>query len=1086
MKTQIASSTARGALAPRRYELDWLRTLVVLGIVPYHALVIFGASSAVYIKSAQSNPALALVGGFVLTWGIPTIFLMSGAATRLALERRSPGAYVRERLSRLVVPMVLVALVFSPLQAYFILLSNPGLVSMSPVPIHDPEQLSNFGTFYGTYITLLFTTVRAYSPSIGTLALAHVWFIPRLLVVSLLTLLLIVCLRWYRRHGRYGQRVARVIHLKRLPAMALLGGGVVTALIVALLQPGWLNHLTEHWIFTDVWADFALDFALFICGYLIYGRRRLYTAVSDLRVVTLVLGLLCWAAVAGVTFAGKAPPASFAPVSLAYSTAVALSAWLLSLALLGFAMRYFTFTTRQQRYLTYAAFPVYILHMPILTVCAYYVLKLSLPWYVQLPLILAVTVVLAFGIFEFVIRRTPVTRFLFGVGARVPHDDTPTGFPPVPPGSSSPSLLESRGARTASAESSAPVEESDDASESNLAQLFRNRSRQYAGSIRWRKWGGESSGADTSVTYAGQQALVNRLISGLDALGARQGDMIGILSGTRWEWIVADWAIMGLGAATVTLYPTLPQETLAFILRDSGARFLFIEDETQFAKLRDVLDELPQLQRLFVFDECRDPLARERTVSFATLLSLSTRTAAEADEFAAECAQRIQPDTRAALIYTSGTTGQPKGVIHTHRTLLAQLAGTRAMLPTVHAGMRDTLFLPLSHVLGRLEHLFTLDRGAETTIHPSIEHLAQDIRITRPDILLGVPRIFEKAYAAVMEHQATASAVERMMFSWATRVGHDAIRYRPQRRSALPLALRLQLPVADALVFRRIRAAFGGQLQFAVSGGAPLDPSIAEFFYAVGIPLLEGWGLTETGGTFTLNRLDDFRIGTVGTPLPCHQVRIAADGEVLVRGPCVFPGYHNNVEATAEAFDADGWFHTGDVGVLDRDGFLTIIDRKKELIVTSGGKKIAPQLVEGLLKTDPLVSQACVYGDSKPYVVALLTIDWTAAGRWADREGVPYSTTHGLATSPALRAYLDRHVQRVNAHLARFEQVKYFDILDGDFTVDNGPLTPSQKIRRKAVNACYRERFEALYTSAHGEPVRATASHTETASAQAK
>jgi long-chain acyl-CoA synthetase len=264
----------------------------------------------------------------------------------------------------------------------------------------------------------------------------------------------------------------------------------------------------------------------------------------------------------------------------------------------------------------------------------------------------------------------------------------------------------------------------------------------------------------------------------------------------------------------------------------------------------------------------------------------------------------------------------------------------------------------------------------------------------------------------------------------------------------------------------------GGRLQFAISGGAPLDPAIIAFFHAVGIPLLEGWGLTETGGAFTVNQLDAFRIGSVGRPFPGHAVRIAADGEVLVRGPCLFVRYHNQPLATAEALDGDGWFHTGDVGTLDADGFLSIVDRKKELIVTAGGKKVAPQLVEELLKEDPLVSQACVYGDRKPYLVALLTLDETAVARWADQRHLAAANTvaasahtqaQAMLASAALRAHLDRHVALVNARLARFEQVKYYDVLSDDFTVNNGLLTPTLKIRRKAVNARYHAHFEQLY-----------------------
>lgn len=395
----------------RRYELDWLRTLVVLGVIPFHALVIFGASSAVYIKSTRPVPALALVGAFVLTWGIPLIFLMAGAASRLALEHRAPGAYIQERLARLLAPMVLAALVLSPVAIYFVLLSNPGLAGTSAVPIQHPERLRDFGAFYQTYLTLVVTTVREFSLSAGALVLGHLWFVPRLLIVSLLALPLVLTAR------RHGQRLAVLTRwIDRYPALLLVGGGVLVSLVTALFRPGWLDRLTSRWMVAGVWWEFILDFALFMCGYLIYARPRLLDAVRDLRGVMLVASLVCLAALASVQLAGKIPPStSFAPASLAFSVGLAVSAWLMSLALLGVVLRYFTFSTAVQRYLTYATFPVFVLHLPILTICAFYLLKVPLPWYVQLVLIIAATMLVSFGVFDLLIRRTPVTRFLFGV-----------------------------------------------------------------------------------------------------------------------------------------------------------------------------------------------------------------------------------------------------------------------------------------------------------------------------------------------------------------------------------------------------------------------------------------------------------------------------------------------------------------------------------------------------------------------------------------------------------------------------------------------------------------------------------------------
>ncbi|MGO8947273.1 MAG: AMP-dependent synthetase/ligase [Ktedonobacterales bacterium] len=592
----------------------------------------------------------------------------------------------------------------------------------------------------------------------------------------------------------------------------------------------------------------------------------------------------------------------------------------------------------------------------------------------------------------------------------------------------------------------------------NLAQLFRNCTAQFGDAVRWRQPQGQRWHA---VTYRQNQCLVNRVMSGLDALGAHPGDAIGILSHTRWEWVVADWAITGLGGMMTPIYPSLTPKMTAFLLRDAGVRFLFLEDATQYEKLVGIREGLPQLTRLILLDDAQvSPDAV--VISFAELMELGARSAEEADAFAAERAADIQPDDTAALIYTSGTTGAPKGVVLTHRTLLAQLAGAYTLLMTVTPGIVDLLFLPLSHVLGRLEQLLGFAIGSEMVIEPSLVNLTRDLPRVKPNVMVGVPLVYEKAYASLRRQVGTASTIQQTTFRWAEQVGHASVGLQQARRN-LPVNLRLQLVLADVLIFRRVRAAFGGRLQFAFSGGAPLDPDIVESFHAAGMPLLEGWGLTETGGAFTFNQVDCFRIGTVGKPYPGHELRIGEDGEILIRGPCVFPRYHNNPLATAEAFDTEGWFHTGDIGALDADGFLTIRGRKKDLIDTAGGEKIAPQQVEALLNRIPLVAQSCVYGDRKPYLVALLTLEWPAVRAWASAKGLAYHDVHELASSPALRAELDGHLAQVNQQLAHFEQVRHYGILAKDFTVENKQLTPTSKIRRSEIVERYRAQFEALY-----------------------
>ena len=599
------------------------------------------------------------------------------------------------------------------------------------------------------------------------------------------------------------------------------------------------------------------------------------------------------------------------------------------------------------------------------------------------------------------------------------------------------------------------------ATEANLAQLFRARTARYGDMTRWRQRFGQQW---RSASYRENQRLVNRAMCGLDALGIRRGDAVGILSGTRWEWLVADWAVIGLGAFTASLYPTLLPDTILFILRNSGARCLFIDNVQQYEKVRGIRAQLPQLEKIVIFDEDERALSDPMVLSFSALLRLSDRTDKEADAFAEDQARAIQPDDYSGLVYTSGTTGQPKGVVFTHRMVLAELIGAHSKLTTVHAGTIDVLWSPLAHGMGRLEHIFTLDYGGETVIVPSVLQLMRDLGEVRPDVLLAVPRLYEKAHAAMMARADALPAPQRLLFNWALKVGQRVVPIRQARRP-VPLGLRLQLAIADWLVFRRLRAAFGGRLQFALCGSAPIDPSIVTFFHAIGIPMIEAWGLTETTAALTINKLDNFRIGTVGAAYPGHEIRIAPDGEILARGPCIFSCYHNNPEGTAEALDKDGWLHTGDIGTLDQDGFLTIIDRKKDLIITAGGDKIAPQHLEALLNAIPEVAQACVYGDRKPYPVALLTLDWPTVRTWAAGCGLEVSDMRKVALSPELRAYLDAQVAQVNAKLQIFERVRSYGILTDDFTLENGLVTPTQKIRRNAITERYRGQFEQLYGS---------------------
>ncbi|MFI5271447.1 MAG: AMP-dependent synthetase/ligase [Ktedonobacterales bacterium] len=598
--------------------------------------------------------------------------------------------------------------------------------------------------------------------------------------------------------------------------------------------------------------------------------------------------------------------------------------------------------------------------------------------------------------------------------------------------------------------------------EVNLAQVFRNRAVTYGDAVRWREL---RPGQQRQMTWRENHELVNRVITGLDALGARPGDVLGILSATRWEWMAADWAIIGLGAACVTLYPSNTEAVCEFILTDSGAQYLFAENGTQYEKLLAIRERIPQVRVVVLFEDAERFPDDDWAMSFDALQRLSTRTAEQADAFAAERAGEIRPDDRFTLVYTSGTTGMPKGVVHTHATFLAQLDAVSQTLTAIQPGLSHVLFLPLAHIFGRLEHIHGYNRGTVTDICISFDHLAEDLHAAHPAMLFSVPRVYEKAYAAIASRVEKGSRAQQRIFSWAARTG-ALVAYRKERGQRLPLGLRLRYRLADRLVFHKVREALGGHLAFCVTSSAPLDLKILEFFNGAGVLLLEGWGMTELGGGFTLNTTQHYRMGTVGRVFPGHELRLADDGEMLVRGPCVFPGYHNNPEANAEAFEPGGWFHTGDIGTIDADGYVRIVDRKKDLIITAAGKNIGPQGVENELKQMALVSQACVYGDRKPYLVAVLTLDPAQAAAWAASHGVDATDAHALAGDPRLRAFMDEQLARVNSRLASYETVKYYAILPEDFTLENELLTPTLKIRRRAIYRRYGTVFEELYRPA--------------------
>ena len=542
---------------------------------------------------------------------------------------------------------------------------------------------------------------------------------------------------------------------------------------------------------------------------------------------------------------------------------------------------------------------------------------------------------------------------------------------------------------------------------------------------------------------------------GLAALGVERGDRLALLSENRYEWPVCDLAALGLGAITVPIYPTLTAAQVRYVLHDCAAKVVVVSTAMQLAKLQEIAPSLPALKAIVHLD--RAPAARPQDVSFAALLERGAeRRQAEPAAFRGAAAS-VSASDLATFIYTSGTTGDPKGAMLTHDNIASNV---RASLELVDISPADRClsFLPLCHIFERMAGLYAmLAAGATIAYAQSTETVAADAMETRPTILCGVPRFYEKVHARVMDSRRKMGWLSRTIFDWGLAQGRAQARAHFAGRRLDTLATRL----ADRLVGNKIRARVGGRQRFGISGGAPLPGDVMEFFFAVGIPLLEGYGLTETSPVITLNPPGHEKPGSVGRPIPGIEVRIGDDGEILTRGPHIMRGYYGNPAAT-EAALAGGWFHTGDVGRFDDQGYLVITDRLKDLLVTAGGKKVAPQPIEARLKTSPLIAEAVLLGDRRPYVVCLLVPDFAALGAVARSRGWGTDRAEMLGR-PEVRALYEAEIARVNAGLARFETIKQFALLDRELTQESGELTPTLKVKRRVIMQRYGALIDDLY-----------------------
>jgi long-chain acyl-CoA synthetase len=568
----------------------------------------------------------------------------------------------------------------------------------------------------------------------------------------------------------------------------------------------------------------------------------------------------------------------------------------------------------------------------------------------------------------------------------------------------------------------------------------------------------------TTLTWREVGETVRELALGLLALGRAKGDSVALLSSSRAEWVQADFAIFTAGCVTVPVYPSYPPDLIAYIVNDSGARTIIVEDPAQLAKVLQAREKTPNLEHIIVISDYDAPQPPKMVMTWESLRRLGRENAGTGalGSLLAERVASTRPTDLATIVYTSGTTGPPKGVMQTHGNHIAAVTASKQATP-VEEGWVHLLFLPLAHSFARLESFLGVAHGLTTAFAENLDKVGENLRETRPHFICSVPRVFEKVYGRILAGVEAGSPAKKKIFNWAVSVGRDVSRHQ-QRGQPVPTTLELKRKIAHKLVFSKLHAALGGRLRWAVSGGAPLSRDIAEFFHAAGILLLEGYGLTETCPVLTFNRPDRYKFGSVGQTLPGVQVQIAADGEILARGPNIATlGYFKQPEATHEVFGADGWFHTGDIGTIDGDGFLFITDRKKDLIVTAGGMNIAPQNIENLLKADPFISQVMVYGDRRPYPVALITVNSDELSKFAREQGILTSEAAAIVKHPKVVERVGRTVEEKNTQLQSYARIKRFTVLPTDFTLDGGELTPTLKVKRKVVSQKYQDAIEELY-----------------------
>jgi long-chain acyl-CoA synthetase len=566
-------------------------------------------------------------------------------------------------------------------------------------------------------------------------------------------------------------------------------------------------------------------------------------------------------------------------------------------------------------------------------------------------------------------------------------------------------------------------------------------------------------GAWRAISSDEFRRAVEELALGLRALGIEKGDKVAILSENRPEWAFADLASLLAGAVDAPIYSTLTPQQVLYILNDSEAKAIFVSNATQAAKVGEVRPEARHLQHVIRMD----PGPVEGTQSLDEVRTLGRPVLEKDPQAVRQNAALVKPRELATLIYTSGTTGEPKGVMLTHSNLVSNVLGSLAAFSGIGPGDTALSFLPLCHVFERMGgHYLMLHVGATIAYAEGVDKVPQNMLEVQPTLMLSVPRLYEKMYAKINEKVAGDPPLRQKIFRWALATGREVFRHRCEKTTP-GLLLSAKHKLADSLVFAKIRDRTGGRLRLFVSGGAPLAREIGEFFGSAGLLVLEGYGLTETSPVISVNTPQALRPGSVGQPIPGVEVKIAADGEILTRGPHVMQGYYKKPDATAEAIDKEGFFHTGDIGVLDAQGFLIITDRKKDILVTSGGKNIAPQPIENKIKTNKFFAEIVMIGNKRSYAAALVVPNFDNLEKWAQEKRLVYATREELAAKAEVAAHYKDLVVELTSDLAQFERIKKVAVLPREFSLEAGELTPTLKVKRRVVEQKYKDLIDDLY-----------------------